>query len=99
MSIETCLLSFSFQEELSYLKRTGVGSVAGDGPPKWVPFGQKLGKDHGGGNRVKADKNGVKGDNEAAVNGDDSEFAAQRKDAIEGKTLFNLNTLLKEKYY
>ena len=37
------IAKWKMAEELSYLKRRGVGTTGGtDGPPKFIPFGQKL---------------------------------------------------------
>merc|ERR1719391_80038 len=71
-------------EELTYLKRTGVGAAGGDGPPKFTPFGQKLVKNkelaNVKANPVQARKEEVEGDEDKKEN---EEFASQRKDAIQ----------------
>ena len=73
-------------EELTYLKRTGVGGGGGDGPPKWIPFGQKLSK-HNDLVNVKAKVVPKVTENKE----ENDEFNSQRKDAIQGKGSFSNN--------
>jgi len=82
--VDALIEKWKLQKELFYLQRTGVGTVAGDGPPKWVPFGQKLAKGKEG---VKEKQNNgtengtpaAAGKKEKSVDEEDnSEFDTQR---------------------
>ena len=73
--------------------------LVGDGPPKWVPFGQKLAKGKEGGGKEKPTENGsvpaLGGMKEKSVEEEDnSEFVAQRNNAIEGNLCVLFNTSL-----
>ena len=77
--VEHLIDKWKMAEELTYLKRTGVGGGGGDGPPKWIPFGQKLSK-HNDLVNVKAKVVPKVTENKE----ENDEFNSQRKDAIQG---------------
>ena len=71
-------------QDLAEFTRSGAGGASGEGPPRWIPFGQKnkMPKPDASDKDFKALGNG-----KAEENGDkeDVEFESKRQEALQGR--------------